>query len=184
MRFLSRLPRYNQLLVSLVLFPANVAGMMMIAQQDISPGHRFRMTGGLASASASAAQHSARASDLRLVSSGCCLGLKGTNGALLSGLIMRAAYALEPNRIPPPIRAEVRFLPRLRAVGAEDIVSRCTGTRTQLDPVVHGRDPRAAQRTPPVLRSGAREVPVDPPGRASRQAAYGAASRRSRAPTR
>jgi len=34
----------------------------------------------------------------------------------------------------------------------------------QLVPVVHRKDPRAAQRPPRVLRSGAPEVPVDSPG--------------------
>src|SRR5882762_6242608 len=38
-------------------------------------------------------------------------------------------------------------------------------TPAQLVPVVHRRDPRTAQRPPRVWRSGAWEVPVDPPGR-------------------
>src|ERR1700758_804622 len=54
---------------------------------------------------------------------------------------------------------------------------------TQLVPVVHRRDPRAAQRPPQVWRSGAWEVPVDPPGRASWGVAHGAVSRRSRVAT-
>src|SRR3954447_24950279 len=40
----------DQLLVRLVLFPGDVAGVM-IAQQDIPSGHRLRMAGGLAGAS-------------------------------------------------------------------------------------------------------------------------------------
>src|SRR5262252_7496436 len=62
-----------------------------------------------------------------------------------------------------------------------DMVDRLA--QTQLVPVVHRRDPRTAQRPPRVWRSGAREVPVDPPGRASWGSTHGVASHRSRAPT-
>ena len=52
-----------------------------------------------------------------------------------------------------------------------------------VDGLANRRDPRARGATATIWRSGAREVPVDPPGRASRRAAHGAAWRRSRAPT-
>jgi hypothetical protein len=63
-----------------------------------------------------------------------------------------------------------------------DMVDRLA--RAQLVPVVH-RGTRAQRSDRHESgRSGAREVPVDPPGRASRRAAHDAASRRSTAPTR